>query len=153
MARSGKVKILYPYRLKIALRITHPFLTLLDITQALSLKPSGGWAAGDQRVTPTGHPLEGSRKGTYWYHDFPLSRNAQLSSSIRSLLDRLSSRKTFFKKVRAKGGTVESFVGWFIERNSEETLGQNVLKDLSNLQIDLALDVYPPGHSTRKRSR
>lgn len=144
---------MYPYRLKIALRITHPFLTLLDITQALSLKPSGGWAAGDQRVTSAGHPSEGSCKETYWYHDFLLSRNAQLGSSIKSLLHRLSSRKNFFKKIRAKGGTVEFFVGWFIERNSGETLGQDVLKDLSNLQIDLALDVYPPGHNRRKRSR
>jgi hypothetical protein len=142
-----------PYRLKVTLRITHPFLTLLDITRALSLKPSGGWTAGDQRVTPAGHPLEGARKETYWYRSLPLSRNAQLSSSIKALLNRLPSRKNFFKKVRAKGGTVEFFVGWFIKRNSGETLGQDVLKDLSNLQIDLALDVYPPSHNTRKRSR
>jgi hypothetical protein len=144
---------MYPYRLKIALKITHPFLTLLDITRALSLKPTSGWTAGDQRVTPTGHPLEGTRKETYWYRNFPLSRDAQLSSSIKSLLNRLSSRKSFFKKVRAKGGTVELFVGWFINRNSGETLGQDVLKDLSNLQIDLSLDVYPPGHNARKHSR
>jgi uncharacterized protein DUF4279 len=104
-------------------------------------------------VTPAGHPLEGARKDTYWYRSLPLSRNAQLSSSIKALLNRLPSRKNFFKKVRAKGGTVEFFVGWFIERNSGETLGQDVLKDLSNLQIDLALDVYPPPHNTRKRSR
>ena len=104
-------------------------------------------------MTPAGHPLEGSRKETYWYRDFPLSRDAQLGSSIKSLLNRLSNRKNFFKKVRAKGGTVEFFVGWFIKRNSGEILGQDVLKNLSNLQIDLALDVYPPGHNTRKRSR
>jgi hypothetical protein len=104
-------------------------------------------------VTPAGRPLEGTRKETYWYRNFPLSRNAQLSSSLKSLLNRLSNRKNFFKKVRAKGGTVEFFVGWFIKRNSGETLGQDVLKNLSNLQIDLALDVYPPGHNTHKRSR
>ena len=104
-------------------------------------------------MTPAGTPPEGTRKETYWYRSLPLSRNAELSSSIKSLLNRLSSRKNFFKKVRAKGGTVEFFVGWFIERNSGETLGQDVLKDLSNLQIDLSLDVYPPPHNTRKRSR
>src|SRR5512145_3357536 len=121
-----------PCRLKITLRITHPFLTLPDITRALSLKPSCGWTAGDRRVTPAGRPLEGIRKETYWYRSLPLSRNAQLSSSIKALLNRLSSRKNFFKKIRAKGGTVEYCVGWFIERNSGETLGQEVLKDLSN---------------------
>lgn len=104
-------------------------------------------------MTPAGRPLEGTHKETYWYRNFPLSRNAQLSSSLKSLLNRLSNRKNFFKKVRAKGGTVEFFVGWFIKLNSGETLGQDVLKNLSNLQIDLALDVYPPGHNTHKRSR
>ncbi len=104
-------------------------------------------------MTPAGHPLEGIRKETYWYRSLSLSRNAQLSSSIKALLNRLSSRKNFFKKIRAKGGTAEFFVGWFIERNSGDTLGQEVLKGLSNLQIDLALDLYPPDRNTRKRSR
>jgi hypothetical protein len=104
-------------------------------------------------VTPAGHPLEGIHKETFWYRSLSLSRNAQLNSSIKALLNRLSSRKYFFKKIRAKGGTAEFFVGWFIERNSGDTLGQEVLKGLSNPQIDLALDVYPPGRNTRKRSR
>jgi len=70
-----------------------------------------------------------------------------------TLLNRFSKYKNVFKKVREGGGTVEFFVGWFIERNSGETFNQGVLKGLAELQIDLALDIYPDHSSTRKRSR
>ena len=141
-----------PYELKITLRITHPILTLPDITRALSIKPSGGWTAGERRVTPAGRPLKGTHKETYWYRSLPISHNAQLNKSVKTLISRLSSKKNFFKKVRAKGGKVEFYVGLFINRNSGESLDQDLLKDLSDLQIDLALDIYPPRHNTRKRS-
>jgi hypothetical protein len=49
-------------------------------------------------VTPAGHPLKGTHKVTYYYPSLPLSRNAQLSSSIKTLINRLSSRKNFLRK-------------------------------------------------------
>ena len=104
-------------------------------------------------MTPAGQILGGTRKETYWYRTLPLSRNVQLGSSIKTLINRFFKNKTFFKKVRREGGSVEFFVGWFIEKNSGDTIDQEVLKGLADLQIDLALDIYSPERTTRKRSR
>ena len=48
---------------------------------------------------------------------------------------------------------MEFYVGWFIEQSSGDILDQEVLKGLSDLQIDLALDLYHPFHMAQKRPR
>ena len=143
-------------RLGVSLRICHPFLELRDITNALSLKPTGGWAAGDLSVTPAGRPIpsRGTRKETYWHRrNLPLSQKVRLGVSLKTLINRFSRHKRFFAKIRRDGGSVEFFVGWFIEQSSGDILDQEVLKGLSDLQIDLALDLYHPFHMAQKRSR
>lgn len=154
-------------RLGISLRIHHPFMELRDITNALSVKPTGGWTAGNLSVTPAGRPIpsRGTRKETYWYRSLPLSQKAQLGISLKTLINRFSKHKRFFAKIRRDGGLVEFYVGWFIAQSSGAILDQEVLKGLSDLHIDLGLDLYldlyqpyhwlyhHPYHMARKRSR
>lgn len=146
---------MHPYRLEITLRIRHPSLEFRNITKALSVRPTWGWTAGDPRVTPVGTPCPGGgrRKITYWYRSLPITRKAPLNKTLKSLVHRFSRHKKFFARMRREGGSVEFFVFWHFERNSGDTLDQEVLKGLSDLQIDLALDLYPPPRPVRKRSR
>jgi len=47
-------------------------------------------------------------------------------------------------QVRAEGGTVELFIGWFFENQSGDVLTHQCLALAGDLQIDLSFDVYPP---------
>ena len=44
----------------------------------------------------------------------------------------------------ATGGSVEFFVGWFMERSDGEVLDCDLMQELARLQISIALDVYGP---------
>lgn len=130
------------YRIRITLRITHLSCSLQKISRALSPKSNGGWIAGEQRRTPTGRLLKGNRKFTYWYRELKLSQRNSLDKALSILVARFSKKREFFRNVRADGGSIEFFVGWFFKSNSGDVLEHTLLEKLADLQIDLSLDIY-----------
>jgi hypothetical protein len=136
------------YRYSISLRLTHPSIDPAAISKALKLKPSRSWRAGDVRTTPTGSPLKGMWRETYWTSGNLLRgkwpRGKDLRDAIDELVRQFRARKNFFHKVRDEGGRIEFFIGWFFLGNSGDVLDCDLLARLAELRIDLSFDIYPP---------
>ena len=135
------------YSYAISLRIRHPSADPDRFTTQLSLVPQRAWRAGAPRATPAGTPLEGVNRETYWTSG-ALERGTwpgrSLADAFDALLGRLELHTLFFQNLRADGGRIEFFVGWFFEGNSGDVVDVAIMRRLSDCGIDLSLDVYPP---------
>lgn len=92
--------------------------------------------------------MEGRWPDTYWTSG--RIRDGQwpgkaLRSAVGELLDLLAAHKDFFHRIRAEGGEVELFIGWFFDGNSGDIFDCDLLGRMADLKIDLHLDVYPAG--------
>jgi len=133
------------YHFRIALRFRHPSIDPEKITEALGIEPKRAWKAGEPRRTPAGTPLKGFNRETYWVADIAAGRwPLELNEAIHESLRRLVRHRSFLHQVRAEGGTVEFFVGWFFENQSGDVLSHQCLALAGDLGVDLSLDVYPP---------
>ena len=116
------------------------------MTDALGLRPSRTWRAGEPRSTPKGRTLGGANRESYWTAgieegDWP---PRSLVVAVGDALDRLSDRRAFLRRSRSEGGSAEFFIGWFFDGPSGDVLPYDVLAQAADLGIDLSFDVYPP---------
>jgi hypothetical protein len=130
---------------RISLRVRHPLIAPERITETLGIKPRHSWKVGEPRQTPTGSPLAGTNRHTYWTAEIASSRRpSDMNDAVHDILGRLVGHRSFLHQIRAEGGTVELFIGWFLENQSGDVLTYQCLALAGDLQIDLSFDVYPP---------
>jgi hypothetical protein len=133
------------YHFRISLRVRHPSMAPEKITEALGIAPRHSWKAGEARQTPKGTPLADHNRATYWTADVAAGRwPLDVNEAIHDTLKRLARYSSLLHQVRAEGGTVELFVGWFFENQSGAVMTHQCLALAGNLQIDLSFDIYPP---------
>ena len=144
------------YRFKISLRVRHPSIDPAEITKALGKEPTRAWQTGRPRTTSKGDLRAETYRETYWTSklregglvlDDRSSEGEDLAQAIEAMLLDLAGHKQFFQELRAGGGQVEFFVGWFFDGNIGEVFRHDLLGRLADLKIDLSLDVY-----TRERA-
>jgi hypothetical protein len=133
------------YHYRISLRVRHPWVAPEKITEALGIEPKRSWKAGEPRQTPTGKLLIGANRETYWTAEITAGRwPTDINDAIHDTLRSLARFRSFLHHIRAEGGKVERFVGWFFENQSGDVLTHQCLALAGDLQIDLSFDVYPP---------
>ncbi len=131
-----------PFEYKVSLRLEHPSIDPEQISEKLSMPPDISWKAGSRRISPKGKPLEGVYEKTYWSCALEHPAGLGLADFLANFTAGLATHKPFFKWIRTGGGRSEYFVGWFSNGNSGEMLSFDLLGKLSDLCIDLSLDVY-----------
>ena len=140
---------MHPYEFTVSLRIYHPNIDPDSITSKLGKTPKFAWRAGEPAITPKGQELEGSRKTSYRCAELsggePLySGDIEIERFVLDSLSELSEFENFFSEILTSGGKVECFVGLFGDRNLGILLDSNLIAELSELGVELALDYYPP---------
>jgi hypothetical protein len=91
--------------------------------------------------------LEGTWPDTYWTSGSIAEGRwpgTPLPAAVTDLLDQLAVHKDFFRQVRAEGGSIELFVGWFFDGHSGDILSCELMGRMAELKIDLSLAIYPP---------
>jgi hypothetical protein len=133
------------YHFRISLRVSHPSLAPKEITEAIGVAPKYSFNVGKPRQTPNGAPLEGLNRVTFWTSVVAADRwPVDINDAIHDVLRGLVGCRTFLHRVRADGGNVELFIGWFFENQSGSVLTHQCLALAGDLQIDLSFDVYSP---------
>lgn len=136
-----------PYRYCISLRISHPSIDPEEISSFLGLDPILKWKVGDKRVSPTGRTLSGLRSESFWVYephgDSKISSNTQyIEDYLIILTTQLSQHKAFLTYIAESGGSIEYFIGIFSEYSIGSTFSAKLLKQISDLNIDLSFDIY-----------
>jgi len=128
---------------KVSLVVTHPDIDPTVISAALDLTPGRATRAGEPRTTPKGDPLEGVYEFSCWTHEFDTSHVTDLTEYLPSVITLLNVHASFLSGIVRDGGSVELFCGVFADGNWDECFHHSLLRKLSDLGIDLRLDVYP----------
>jgi hypothetical protein len=118
---------MYPFRYAVSLRIWHPQIDAAVISDTLALAP---------KHTSPAVP-------SYWTHGYEVVQDGECAAFIHTTASALKPHSGFFRQVRAAGGRVEFFIGWFGDRNLGDTFSHATLSLVAELQIDLSFDVHP----------
>ena len=139
-----RIKLGGDCRFTASLRVWHPSLDPRLITAALALQPEHSHRRGDRRRTPKGRLLPGYERQSFWR--FRVVAHATMAEefvrAVDGFLDRIAPAGKFLHDVRAGGGEVNLFVGWFFDVSSALPLDHPWLGKLGSLAIDLDLDIY-----------
>ncbi len=138
---KGEVAV-FEFRYKVSLHISHPNLDPDKVSEELGFRPVASHKVGAPRRSPAGSPLSGCYKESYWYCDLPQAENADLSEFLQDAAQRLESHRDFLIQIRDTGGSSELWVCWYNEINSTDRLSWSLLRLLSELRLDLRIDVY-----------
>jgi hypothetical protein len=113
-----------------------------EICALLNRSPKRIWRIGDPRVSPSGTRLNGNYEESYC--SFPITREGdeELEELIERLANSLIQHKDLFARIRAGGGRIDLFVGWYSVGNTGAVFSSVLMKLLSDLHIDLSLDGY-----------
>lgn len=136
------------YEFTITLRIRHPDMDPVRITNVLGVDPQATWKKGDPRVSPEGEPLAGTRGESYWTGG--LMPTPQLSSEHSSvevellkILHQLRNSNEFLLELRSGGAISELHVSLFSRQEFQLDLSPSTLEMLGRLGLAVALEVYP----------
>jgi len=139
------------YEFTISLRIRHPSIAPGEITRTLGIEPQHTWTAGDSRRGPTGEPLEGTYRESFWMArlmDGPQLSSEQVSveSVLLRTLAQLRRSLPFLAHLNAEGGVAELHISIFAREPFRLELLSESLALLGRLGLAIALEVQPHPH-------
>ena len=137
-AESALVK-----RFDIDLFIIHPTLDPSRIEEALGLTAEVVHRVGDRRKTPNGRLLEGTYRDTRWRHKRRFETAGQhFAQRIIELLGDIEAHRGFFHELRTAGGSACVILQLLGDGYLGDTLSQEALKRLADLQLDFGIECY-----------
>ena len=131
-----------PQCTRLALQMRHPTRDLLPVCTALGLVPRIAWKKGDERRTPKGRSLGGVRDSSYCSAHLGETSREPLSEKIEAALMRLEPYREVLEEVWSTGGRLSLLVGWFLDEDTGDTLGLPILQKMSELRIELGVNLY-----------
>jgi len=147
--------MIQPHEYNIGLRVHHPSLDPRLISRRLKMRPRISWRVGEPRVTPTGTPLEGYRRDTYWSKTIrewvrvPSGNKAEIE--LTKLVRRLRPHSSFLNQLRRTGGRVEIWLSAYSTKNYSFTLQPPLIEAFHQLGCELVVDIYPYRQNWRRR--
>jgi hypothetical protein len=133
-------------RYEIRLLIKHPNIDPDRITETLGLAPQVTAVAGGIRKTRTGAILPGPHKVSAWSHSFRIEGNRRFFSDVEKMIDRLEPHKALLTEIADSGGSICLIVDMPGEVNTGSVLHWRYMARLSDLHIDLGIEVFPDMH-------
>ncbi len=136
-----------PFKYSIELQFRHPDIDPVRIATELNMKPSHSWKNGDLRVTPDGQKTGGIRKGSYANFRICEGYDGEFASALDFWVNNLESSAEFFRECRKSGGAIIFYIYWYPNGDTGEVLKPELLSRISNLGIELGINVYETTYS------
>jgi hypothetical protein len=142
MARSYVARMGSPFSYRVSFQIRHPTARAEAVSIGLPWKRSNGWTVGEERVTPAGTRLTGTRRDTYCNFIVGEGDDGELASCLAEAVDALMPHKGHLAELHRTGGVLSFYVFWYPNGDTGETFKTELLQKLASLNIDLGLNVY-----------
>ncbi len=127
----------------IRLLIKHPTMDPSRITEELGLRPQLTRLVGAARQTPNGVPLPGRNRSSVWSYSFDVTKTRSFFRKLSGFVAKLENHKKLFHQIVRSGGSAELIVELNGGENIGDVLSHLELKRLSDLKIDLGIEIFP----------
>lgn len=131
-----------PFGYSVSFRVKHPRLRPNDIAASLNKTPRFSWAAGEPRMTPKGTLLGGTRKESYCAFEIGGGEDGELARCLLNAVDGLKAHRAYLHEIRSTGGSLMFYIFWYPNGDIGEVFETDLLFTLSDLGIDLGINVY-----------
>lgn len=121
------------YYYSVRLLITHPNLSVNEITAALGMEPDNSWDAGKRNFT----------KEMRWSHTSWTTGKRLFFDEIHDVLSWLYKKLDFILRMRASGGELQLIVQLPGNINIGDTLKSDTLSIALNLGVIIGIEVFP----------
>ncbi|MBX8490726.1 hypothetical protein K5D56_01880 [Pseudomonas cichorii] len=112
------------------------------ICRELERSPKWKNKIGDPRKGPGGQALGGVYDRNYCSFKLADKQEGELHEFLERTLADLMQYRSTFEWVNKSGDRAELFIGWYSPGNTGTVLDSSLLRKMSELSIDLALDIY-----------
>jgi len=133
-----------PQRTKVSLHLMHPTRDLSIVCRTLGLRPKVIWKKGDERRTPKGTSIGGTRESSYCSIDFGAASKVDLSKKIEAAAQLLKPHRTILRRLSLTGGRTSFYIGWFCDEHTGEEFSYEILAHMAELHIALEFNIYIP---------
>ena len=133
-----------PQRTKVSLHLVHPTRDLSIVCRTLGFRPKVIWKKGDERRTPKGTSIGGTRKDCYCSIDLGAASKVGLSKKIEAAAQLLKPHRTILRRLSSTGGRISFYIGWFCDEHTGEEFSYEILARMADLHIALDLNIYVP---------
>jgi len=105
---------------------------------------------GNDRVSPLGAKLEGTYFDSRWSFDFHTTdewEKSEIKSApeeITDIIEKLTPHKQVFTELANQGCRTEVIITIGVDSNTSEAFTPYLMRRLSDFDISLAIDLYPP---------
>jgi hypothetical protein len=130
-------------RFTVQLRFVHPSMSAKSISDAFGCTPDRMWSSADARTTPTGLPLQGVRKETYWSYTETIYDKRAFFDEMMSQLDGFKKHTDFLTEFYATGGEAMIVVGLHGKTNIGDTLNADQLRKIAKMGFSVGIEVFP----------
>jgi uncharacterized protein DUF4279 len=114
------------------------------VCRTLGLRPKVIWKRGDERRTPKGTRIGGTRSDSHCSIELGATSRAGLSKKIETAVRLLKPHRTLLRRLSSTGGRISFYIGWFCDEHTGEALSHENLARMAELRIALDLNIYVP---------
>lgn len=136
-------------RFAIILLIRHPNIDPAEISEVLGLQPHSSWKAGDNRFTPVGRPLQGTRQLTSWNYVKEWEGDYSFPKDLEKFVLQLVRHRSFFLRLAGEGARSEVYVQLPGDINQGGSIRPQVLTQIAELGFYFGIEVFPNWRSSQ----
>jgi hypothetical protein len=113
-----------------------------EITKQLGIEPTNVKIKGEYRVVGKKTPRKILNKENLWILDSELPRNIPIEKHIEHLLDKIKPYKQNFIEIAKQYSLQLTGAIYYYEANPGINLDKKILKEITDLNVELGLDIY-----------
>ncbi len=113
-----------------------------EITRQIGLEPTDIEIKGEYRFVGKKKPHKMLNKENHWVLDSGLSREVSIEKQLEHLLNKIKPYKKNFTEISKKYELQLNCAIYYYEANPGINLDNNILKEITELNVGLGLDIY-----------
>jgi hypothetical protein len=131
-----------PFSYAVRFQIRHPTARAEELVAELPWKVANSWTVGDERATPKGAPLPGTRSESYCNLQVAEGDDGRLPDCLSYAVDTLGAHQDHLAEACRTGGSLSFYVFWYPNGDTGAVFSPDLLGKMASLGIALGLNVY-----------
>jgi len=131
-----------PFSYAVNFQIRHPTKHANELAVGFPWEAQVSWTVGDERTTPKGVRIGGTRSQSYCTFRVEKGDDGELAACLSRTTDALAVHREHLAELRRSGGRLSFYVYWYPNGDTGEVFSAELMAKMASLGIDFGLNVY-----------